>query len=1019
MWFEMLGSLRVVDEGVEMPVAGTRQRIVLGALLANANQPVSAGRLAEFVWDGAPPAGAAATLRTYVRRLRRGLGPRGAARILTRDPGYMIEVGVSEVDALLFEALCRDASAAARAGHWAAAAEAGDRALGLWHGTPLADVPCQTLLDEWYPRLEQLHLQAVEGLVDAELHLERYDQVVTRLQGMTVRHPLHERFHAQLMLALARSGRQAEALAVYQGARRVLVAELGLEPGPELRELQERILAGDVALAMPAPAASASVSASASASASPPQTPEVPRQLPSAVRHFTGRTREVDRLAELADEAGRSAAGGAVVISAIDGMAGVGKTALAVHVAHRIAPMFPDGQLFVDMHGYTEGFRPRAASEVLESFLRALGVQPKQVPENAEERATLYRERLAGTRTMIVLDNVSGEAQVRPLLPGSSGCMVLVTSRRRLKGLDDAYSFPLDVLPLDDAVALFCKAARLERDPADGPILAEIVQLCGRLPLALRIAAALIRHRHAWRPAHLAEKLREGSPGLAGFDDGDRELANVFELSYQTLDEPQQLLFRLLGIVPGPDIDAHACAALLGTAQSDAERRLESLVDHNLLNQPTAGRYRLHDLIRLYARALADADPAGRTASAIDRLVAYYAQAAAWADARIARARRPGDSGEHPAYAPPLADPDEVSQWLRAERPNIEASIQYAINRGRDDAVYSLATGLTTLLRVDGHWNAAVGVHATALAATRRIADRLGEANTLAGLGDVRRVAGDFSGATRDFEHALSIYRELGDRLGQANTLSSLGTVWMLTGDFPSAVSSLETALNLYRALDDLLGQANVLNSAGPIRVMTGDYQGALRDFEQSLELFRQLGHDRGRAIALTSLGAVRQRVGDYQGAIRDLRHALELTDRIGYRQGHANALTLLGAARRLIGEAAGAVEDLEEALRLFRDLGSRDGEAFALNHYATVVREAGDRARALRLYRDALRLARVANMPDEQAHALEGIGESLLYADDTHAGIDQLNQALDIYKRLGMPDFRRIEERLAALHAP
>lgn len=1045
MWFEILGSLRVVHEGVQRPITGTRQRIVLCTLLASPNQAVSVDRLAEVVWDGAPPAGTASTLRTYIKRLRRDLGPGVGIRIVTRGRGYLIEVEDTQVDALRFEALCRESSEAVHAGQWAAAAEAATRALDLWHGTPLADVPSQILRDDWLPRLEHLRLQVLEALADAELNLGRHDLAVARLRDLTGRHPLRERFHAQLMLALVRCGRRAEALAAYQAARRVLIEELGVEPGAQLRDLQQRILTGDPELAPPQPmpqpptAEPARLPApdretqpeTAPPSVSPSQAPAAPRQLPSAVRHFTGRAGEVERLAALARQAGADAAGGAVVISAIDGMAGVGKTALAVHVAHHVAPLFPDGQLFIDLHGYTEGIRPRGPDQVLETFLRALGVPPKQLPENVEERAALYRERLADSRVLIVLDNAAGEAQVRPLLPGSAGCLVLVTSRKRLKGLDDAYSFPLDVLPLPDAVTLFREVARLDAatfggaDPNRDGLVVQIVQLCGRLPLALRIAAALIRHRPAWSLARLVEKLREGRPGLTGFDDGDRELSTVFALSYQTLDEPLRLLFRRLGVVPGPDIDANACAALLGVTAHDAERWLELLVDHNLLSEPAEGRYRLHDLIRLYARALAepdrresgpaDTEPDG-TAAAVERLMTYYGQVALLADARIARYQRPGYSGRRPASAPALARPEEAWAWLRAEYANVEACIRYAIDGGRDDLLITLANGMTTLLRIDGRWPQAIAVHTAALAATRRLGDRLAEATTLSSLGDVRRVAGDFAGATRDLDQALERYRELGDRRGQANTLSSLGTVRMLTGDFPGALAALDTALEHYHRLGDPHGRAVALNSSGPVRLMTGDYQGALRDFEQARDLFREAGYRQGHATALTSLGAVRQRVGDHAGAIRDLTEALDLLRGLGYRQGRANALTLLGTARRLTGDLPGAVRDLEQALEVFRDLGSPDGEAFALNHYAAAIGATGDHARALSLYRDALRLALDVDTPDEQAHALEGIGECLLHAEDPPAAAEHLNQALDIYKRLGMQDVDRVEERLAAL---
>jgi DNA-binding SARP family transcriptional activator len=408
--------LRVVADAAEAPilVPAARQRVLLAALLQRANQPVPVEELAELVWDGAPPEGAVATTQAYVMRLRRVLGDLAGRRILTRDSGYVVELDQHELDAACFEALSQDAGAARRDGDWSTASARAGQALALWRGTPLVDVASQALRDLWLPQLDQLHLQVLEGSIEAGLHLDRHEELIPQLRTLTGRHPLRERFHAQLMLALARSGRQAEALEAYQEARRGLVDELGIEPGPELRELHQRALAGDPDLL--AGRTPWSVTAPGDGPAG-----GVPRRLPADTRVFTGRQAELTRLLELAEAADGRRGLGTVVISAIDGMAGIGKTALAVRAAHRLATRFADGQLFIDLHGYTQGYPPRTANQALETFLRTLGVPPQQIPEDVEERAALYRERLAGTRVLIVLDNAADEAQVRPLIPGGTG----------------------------------------------------------------------------------------------------------------------------------------------------------------------------------------------------------------------------------------------------------------------------------------------------------------------------------------------------------------------------------------------------------------------------------------------------------------------------------------------------------------------------------------------------------------------------------------------------------------------
>jgi len=661
--FGLLGPLEVCDEtGAAVPVTGPRLRVLLAALLLRANMPISREALAEAVWDGAPPPAAQDTLRSHVRRLRRVLSHDGEGRIAAHGAAYLIHLSDSELDISRFETLCRRTCAALHMCAWAEASDAAEHALGLWRAAPLADIPSQELCDEFVPRLERLRLQALEDWAEADLHLGRHDHLVPRLRDLATTHPLRERFHAQLMVALARCGRRAEALEVYRDARRVLVDQLGIEPGQELRALHERILAGDieppaalVADIPPKPARPADA---------------VPRQLPSTPGYLTGRQTELGTLINVLEGSaagGAAAAGATVAIWTIDGMAGVGKTALAVDAGHRLAERFPDGQLFIDLHGYARDQPPRPVEAALQSLLRTLGVPTEQIPADTEERAALYRQCLAGTRTLIVLDNALSEAQVRPLLPGSAGCLVLITSRRRLKGLHDAHPLALDVLPEADAVALLRAIAGPGRIAAGDPLPAEIAELCGRLPLALRIAGVLLRHRPAWGLEHVAGPLRDQRTRIRTLSDGERDLGTVFDLSYAGLDERHRLLFRRLGLLPGPETDAYAAAALLETDPTTATGLLEDLVDHNLLIEHAPGRYRLNDLLRAHACTLADQDSPEDLRAALDRLLGYYATVQT---AALLMAPRPRSAPTSPPSPPGTPTPGGTITNLRGLRTN-------------------------------------------------------------------------------------------------------------------------------------------------------------------------------------------------------------------------------------------------------------------------------------------------------------------------------------------------------------
>jgi DNA-binding SARP family transcriptional activator/tetratricopeptide (TPR) repeat protein len=1055
MQFGVLGPLQVVTGHSDDPgvVSAPRLRTVLAVLLWRANRPVPVDELADLVWDGAPPGGAPQAVRGLVMRLRRRLDEQAAARIVTCAPGYAIEVSSDELDASRFETLTRQADAAIRAGRWADAARAAAEALGLWRSTPLVDVPSQLLRDQWVPILEQLHVQVLAWRIEADLYEGRHEQLIPELRELTARHPLRENFHGQLMLALAGSGRRAEALAAYREARRTLAAELGIDPGGELRRLHQRILAGDASLTAPPTASDAP-------GAAPAQTAPVPRQLPASVRSFVGRQAEAGRLDGLVRQAAKTAGGGTVVISAIDGMAGVGKTALAVHAAHRLAGEFPDGQLFIDMHGYTQGHEPRPAGEALEVFLRALGVRPERVPPGTDERAAMFRQRLAGTRTMIVLDNTVSEAQVRPLVPGSAGCLVLATSRRRLKGLDEAHVLSLDVLPRADALELFRAVAGPGRVPPDDPVLPEIVELCAQLPLALRIAAALLRHRPVWTPEYLARLLRAQQARISALSDGERDLGAVFDLSYHSLTDAEQLTFRCLGLFPGPDFDAYATAALTGTDPAAAARLLEELVDHNLVIQHLPGRYRLHDLIRLHARALADRDPVPARDAALDRLMDYYQHTAGRADALISHFPRRAAAGPVPAHAPALPDADAGRAWLRAERPNLLAALRHATSHAQHEHGITLTAGVATLLRDDGPWSEALALHTDAIATAHTRGDQAGQAAALTQLGIIRNLTGDCPGALDALEHATQLYRELGDPLGQANALTQLGDIRGFVDDWPGAVDDLDQALRLYQQLGDPLGQANALARLGNIRRYTGDFPGAIPHLEQALRLYQQLGNGNGQGSMLISLGNARRMTGDFADATRNLDEALRLYGYLDHQLGRANTLSELGELRRLSGDYPGAARYLEQGLQIYQDLGnqmgqanaqvwlgsvrhstgdlpgagqllqaaidtfrrigSRGSEAWALNRYAAVISATGDLTRAENLYLEALSLARETRQSDDEAHALEGSGECHLRRGETEADAAHLKQALEIFQRLAMqPDAERVQARLARLTNP
>jgi tetratricopeptide (TPR) repeat protein/transcriptional regulator with XRE-family HTH domain len=702
------------------------------------------------------------------------------------------------------------------------------------------------------------------------------------------------------------------------------------------------------------------------------------RTLPRDIASFTGRRQELQELVDAA--IGAAGSGGIVGIHAIGGMAGIGKTAFAVHAAHRLADRFPGGQIFLPLHGHTPGRQPVDPADAMASLLLTIGVPTAQIPADLEARTGLWRDRLAGRQLLLVLDDAADSEQVRPLLPGAGGSLVLVTSRRRLTALEDAKTISLDTLPPEEAAGLLVRLAVRPGLSSADPAVRDITRLCGYLPLAIGMLARRLYHHPAWSPAGRAAELAAAVDRLELLATENVSVAAAFDLSYADLAPDQQRLFRRLGLHPGADIDGYAAAALDGTGLSQAQRRMEALYDQYLLTEPAPGRYRMHDLIREHARALTGRlDPDVEQEQATELLLDYYQHAAAQADALLARQARTHPApavGTIPAAAPVLADREQALAWARAERASLLACLDYATATGQHARVVGLTAGLAGLLRHDGPWAEAITRWVTAVQATRDLGDRPAQACALAYLGLVRRLTGDHPAASRDLQEALSIHRDLGDRSGEAEALTLLGDVRRLTGDYPGAAQDLHQALGISRDIGDRLGQAGALTFLGNVRQLTGDYPAAARELEEALNIYRDLG------------------------------------DRLG----QADTLTFLGSAQRLTGDYRGAADDLEEALGTHRDISNRHGEVTALNEAGMLSRARGDLALAGAYHQQALDLARQIGSPLDEAHALAGLGRCALATGRTAEAEAGLRQALEIFQRIGAPEAATVSAELDAL---
>jgi tetratricopeptide (TPR) repeat protein/transcriptional regulator with XRE-family HTH domain len=773
------------------------------------------------------------------------------------------------------------------------------------------------------------------------------------------------------------------------------------------------------------------------------------RMLPRDIASFTGREAELRRLMGAA--AGPDGPGG---VHTIGGMPGVGKTALAVHAAHLLQDRFPDRQLFVDLHAHTPGREPISSEAALAALLTAIGVDARYLPESLEGRAGLWRDRMAGQRALLVLDNAAGTDQVAPLLPGTEFCLVLVTSRRHLGDLPGmVVPMLLEAMPPGQAQEMFLRLAPRVGEQAAA---LELARLAGNLPLAISLLARVYARHPSWTLADLTLETEARLLTLAAEKD---TVAAAFEVSYRSLSPDRQQFFCRLSLHLGPTIDAYAAAALAGVSLREAGSHLDALHGECLLTEPSCRRYSMHDLIRRYGQDRAAADRSADRQQCLHRLLDYYQHVGGIASGYLACKTRAGTalpaSASAPIAVPDIAKNAQALAWMRAEFTSLVACLDHVTRAGDYRRVAALTTTIAALARVDGVWTDATARHTAAVQATRHLSDRQGEAAALNDLGDAFFMRGDFLAAAEAQEAAVSIYRELGDRQGQANALSDLGGLrelmgdrggaadleealaicrdlgnrlseaWVLNwtgyarwraGDIGNATRPLAVARSIYRDLGHRHGQACAITQIGAVRRLTGDFPGAVEALEEALDICRDLDHRQGKAEALIELGVVHLHSGNYRDAAEALEEALDICRDLDHRHGQVYALTEIGILRRETGDCQGAAKALEEALSICRELGYPGAEAEALNQMGTLHRIRGDVDQARTCHRQALELARETSSSSNEAHALAGLGRCALAAGHSADAARTLRQALEILRLIGSAEATAVAAELTAL---
>ncbi|RKT55115.1 AfsR/SARP family transcriptional regulator [Saccharothrix australiensis] len=885
----LLGEVTAHVRGQRVELGPAKQRCVLAALAVDLNRAVSADRLAERVWGADQPRRARATLSSYVSRLRQLTAE---VRVERRAGGYALVADEDVVDLHRFRRLC---ARAAGGGDERTAAVLSE-ALELWRGEPLGGLEGDWASAE-RDRLRQERLRAECELTDALLRLGRGEGLVAELSARAAEHPLDERVAAQYMLALYRGGRAADALEHYRRVHARLVAELGVEPGAALRELHRRVLAGDPALSGVARASAA-----------------VPRGLPAPPAPFVGRRDELDRLDAALDQAG-----GTVVISAIAGAGGIGKTWLALHWAHRHLDRFPDGQLFADLRGFSPDGAPLATEAVLRGFLDALGADRARVPVDPHARAALFRSLVADKRVLIVLDNAADTAQVADLLPGGASCTVLVTSRNRLTGLiagHSAHHLPLDVLTDAEARALLADRLGADRVAAEPAAVAELIGLCGGFPLALGIVAA---HAVAGLPlAELVADLRESGLGALDDDDPAASLPAVFSWSYRALTADQARLFALLGAAPGPDIGLPAAASLAGLPSARTRALLRGLEQASLVARDGAGRYRMHDLIRRFA---ADRAAGHDVDAALRRLADFYLRTAHAGNLLLHPYVTPIDlDPPEPGSRPqPLADDAAALAWFDAEHANLLATVDAAAAGGRHRVVWQLAWAMNTYHFRRGNRHDQWALWRAGLAAAQRLGDPAAQLLAHRMLGRASADVDRPEEAMRHLYQALALAEETGARADQAHTHHALTWSWVQADDHERALEHAMRALEIHRTLGNPAWQADTLNAVGWCAAQLGRHDFAREHCRAALTLQRAHGDREGEADTLDSLGFIDHRTGAHEDAVRHFAAAVDLYRAVDNTYQAVNTLDRLAESLLALGRTDEARTTWQEAESLYR----------------------------------------------------------------------------------------------------
>ncbi|OIK24316.1 AfsR/SARP family transcriptional regulator [Streptomyces malaysiense] len=949
--FGVLGPVRAWRGEEALNTGSPQQRALLAALLLREGRTATAAELIDALWGPEPPSQALAAVRTYASRLRKVLD---SGVLVSESGGYAVRgLGEGALDLVRAQDLGAEAEKARGTGDLTRARALLGEALDLWDGEPLAGVP-GPYAETQRVRLEEWRLGLLESRLDMDLEQGCHAEAVSELTALTAAHPLRERLRELLMLALYRSGRQAEALAVYADTRRLLAEELGVDPRPGLRELQQRILRADPALAEP----SAPV-------AEPPAAPVRPAQLPASVPDFTGRSAFVDELSAVLASATETE-GSVMAVSAMAGIGGVGKTTLAVHVAHRARTSFPDGQLYVDLQG--AGSRPAEPETVLGSFLRALGTADSAIPDSLEERAALYRSVLDGRRVLVLLDNAKDAAQVRPLLPGTEGCAALVTSRMRMVGLAGAHLVDLDVMSPDEALALFTRIVGAERVTPERDAALDVVAACGFLPLAIRIAASRLAARRTWTVSVLAAKLADERRRLDELQAGDLAVKATFELGYGQLDRDQARAFRLLGLADGPDISLAAAAAVLDLPPESTEDLLESLVDASLLESAAPGRYRFHDLVRLYARACAERDeqPPSERGAALSRLLDFYLATAAG----VYAIERPGDRlVDHlePTRVPGLVFPDRrtAQDWLYSEAVPLLACVRQSSNGTTLRRAVDLLWAAVDLAESGANFKEYEAAGAALRDAAHAARDGRAEGRAVLVLANARHWSGQFTLADEEARQALALSEAADDPLPCCWAANILGAFCFYQSRYAEGEEYLERAIREFRACGDLSGAAAALCNLSRLHLQTERADSAVHLARQGTDTYEELGHSLKAANGHYALGLALGRSGRLEDAAAHLGQALPVFRVSRQRLWEGMTLFRLAEVDLLAQRPAQAAAHAELALSQLRDIGGEWRRGNVLTVLGKALTGIGHTGRAQVCWRDALEIYERLDSPE------------------------------------------------------